>query len=123
MLDSRRDDGVAAAHADDADTAAQLLATIVAAANDPQHAIPDHLHQFPWFGIAVRFVATRLYGDVLQARSTNALLTAVPASVRARTFGQLVLNLALRIRVPADDVLQPDVPLAPSACSTRSGVQ
>jgi hypothetical protein len=32
----------------------------------------------------------------------------MPASVRARTFGQLILNLALRIRLPADDVLQPD---------------
>jgi len=88
--------------------AEQLLAAIHTAANDPQHSIPEHLQQLPWFPIVVRFVSTRRDGDVLQARCTNALLTAMPASVRARTFGQLVLNLALRIRLPADDVLQPD---------------
>jgi hypothetical protein len=104
------------------DDAAQLLATIVATANDPQHAIPEHLQRLPWFPIVVQFVATRLDGDVRGVRCTEALLTAMPASVRARTFGQLVHNLALRVRLPADDVLQA---LAPSACSTdtRSGVQ
>jgi hypothetical protein len=107
MLDSRRRDHDAAANGDD-DASEQLLAAIVAAANDPQHSIPEHLQQFPWFPIVVRFVSTRRDGDVLQERCTNALLTAMPASVRARTFGQLVLNLALRIRVPADDVLQPE---------------
>jgi hypothetical protein len=65
MLDSQRDDSAAAAHTDDAD---ELRATIVAAASDPQHAIPEHLQQLPWFGIAVRFVATRLDGDLLQAQ-------------------------------------------------------
>jgi hypothetical protein len=105
MLDSQQ--GGVAAHGEDEDGAEQLLAAIVAAANDPQHAIPEHLQQFPWFSIVVRFVSTRRDGDVLQARCTNALLTAMPAGVRARTFGHLVLNLALRIRVPAF-VLQPD---------------
>jgi hypothetical protein len=65
-------------------------------------------NSFRGFSIVVRFVATRLDGDVPQERCTKALLTALPASVRARSFGQLVLNLALRIRLPADDVLQPD---------------
>jgi hypothetical protein len=61
MLDSRRDDGAAAAHTDDADTAEQLLAAIVASANDPQPQFLNTCNNFRgfqlWCGLC-RLVAT-----------------------------------------------------------------
>jgi hypothetical protein len=87
-------------------SATRIAALVVSlAARDPQHAVPEHLQRMPWFAIVVRFLAKRL-GDgddadhVSELLCNNALLAAMPAGVRARTFGQLIDNLALRIHPP-----------------------
>jgi hypothetical protein len=54
LLETQRDDTAAAALAE------QLLATVVAAASDPQHVVPAYLERMPWFAIVVRFLTTRL---------------------------------------------------------------
>jgi hypothetical protein len=95
------------AHAEDAESELpqDLFVAIVAAASEAHHVVPEHLQRMPWFAIVVRFLAKRL-GDgddadhVSELLCSNALLVAMPAGVRARTFGQLIDNLALRIRPP-----------------------
>jgi hypothetical protein len=94
-----------------------LFVAIVAAASDAHHVVPEHLQRMPWFAIVVRFLTKRLGdADHRLLLCNNALLAALPAGVRARTFGQLIDNLALRIRPPlafepsvgrADQLLNP----------------